>query len=154
MTKSRWFPFLILAVSTLGFIDATYLTVQHYTDIALPCTITYGCETVTNSSYSMIFEIPVALLGACFYLSILFLCYAALEFKQKKLLKVASLLSIFGFAFSLWFVFVQIFIIHAICQYCMLSAITSTTIFIASMIYLYKLKTSVTSPLLSVMHEE
>ncbi|MFA6018416.1 MAG: vitamin K epoxide reductase family protein [Patescibacteria group bacterium] len=154
MTESRWFPFLILAVSTLGFIDATYLTVQHYADIGLPCTITYGCETVTNSSFSMMFGIPVALLGVCFYVSILFLSYAALEFKQKKLLKVVSLLSIFGFVFSLWFVFVQFFIVHAICQYCMLSALTSTTIFVASMVYLYKLKTSVTSPLLSAMHEE
>jgi uncharacterized membrane protein len=48
-------------------------------------------------------------------------------------LRLTLAYSSIGFVFSMWFVFVQAFLLHAFCQYCMLSATTSTTIFIISM---------------------
>ena len=138
MQTPRWYFISVLSVASLGFIDATYLTIQHYTNFTLPCTITHGCEFVTNSAYSSILGIPVALLGALYYASVLLATYSALEFKHEKLMRFVALSTTFGFLFSCWFVYAQLFLIHAICQYCMLSALTSTTLFVVSMVYLAK----------------
>ncbi len=120
----------MLGVALLGFADATYLTVAHYTDARLPCTITHGCQVVTTSSYSEIFGIPVALLGALYYLTMFGMLFIAVDKKNERLLRLAGKFTLAGFLFSLWFVFAQIFLIHAICQWCMGSAITSTVLFV------------------------
>lgn len=158
---SQWYPFSLLAISAIGFIDATYLTVQHYTDFTLPCTITHGCDLVTKSEYSSIMGVPVALLGALFYVGIFLATYIILETKTQKNLRFVAYSTIAGFLFSLWFMYVQAFIIHAFCQYCILSAITSTTLFILSMVYVRRVsqkksspKTSDPSPLPIATHEE
>lgn len=140
--KARWYPFTALAIAGLGFIDATYLTVQHFTQFTLPCSISHGCELVTTSSYSSIFGIPVALLGALYYVSVLIAICGAMEFAKPQWLKLIAIATTTGFLFSLWFVYLQIFVIHAICQYCMLSAMTSTGLFVVSMVYLRKLVVS------------
>ncbi len=159
MTASRWYPFTILGVSILGFFDAAYLTIQHYTQFTLPCTITHGCDLVTKSEYSSIAGVPVALLGALFYLAMFFATYIIIETKRHDLLRFVALGSIAGFLSSCWFVYLQFFVIHAICQYCMLSALTSTTLFVASIVYfskeyLRRAKTSSTSPSQVSTHEE
>lgn len=139
MTTSRWYPITALILAGVGFADATYLTVEHYTSFSLPCSITNGCEAVTNSVYSLMFGIPVALLGSLYYVSVLIAIYVMLEFGAKQYLKYVALASTAGFVFSLWFVYVQIFLIGAICQYCMISACTSTLLFAASMKFLWDL---------------
>ncbi len=138
MTASRWYPFTILGVSIIGFFDAAYLTIQHYTQFTLPCTITHGCDLVTKSEYSSIMGVPVALLGAIYYLAIFLAVYIMIETKKTECLRFIAIATTFGFLFSAWFVYLQLFVILAICQYCMLSAITSTTMFIASIVYFSK----------------
>ena len=138
MTASRWYPLTILVVSILGFFDAAYLTIQHYTQFTLPCTITHGCDLVTKSVYSSILGVPVALLGALYYLVIFLATYIILETKKTEYLRFVAIATIAGFLFSAWFVYLQLFVIHAICQYCMLSALTSTTMFALSVVYFSK----------------
>lgn len=154
MTNPRWYPITALILAGVGFADATYLTIDHYTSFSLPCTITNGCETVTNSVYSTMLGIPVALLGSLYYVGVLLAVYIILEFGAKQYLKYVAMASTAGFVFSLWFVYVQIFLIGAICQYCMVSAFTSTLLFVASMKYLYDLRTSSPSPLPPEAHSE
>jgi len=137
---SRWYPFTAIGIAGLGFIDATFLTIEHYTTFTLPCSITNGCELVTTSSYSSILGIPVALLGAMYYVGILLAVYGSLEFAKPQWLKWIAAATTAGFLFSAWFVYLQLFVIHAICQYCMLSALTSTALFVASLIYLKKIR--------------
>ncbi len=138
MLASRWYPFTILGVSILGFFDSVYLTIQHYTQFALPCTITHGCDIVTKSEYSSIMGVPVALLGAIYYLTIFLAAYIIIETKKTEYLRFIAIATPLGFLFSAWFVYLQLFVLHAICQYCMLSAITSTTMFVVSMVYVWK----------------
>lgn len=138
MATSRWYPFTVLAVSIVGFFDAAYLTIQHYTQFTLPCTITHGCDLVTKSEYSQIMGIPVALLGALYYLAIFLAVYIMMETKKTEYLRFVAIATTFGFLFSAWFVYLQFFVIHAICQYCMFSAFTSTTMFVASVVYFSK----------------
>lgn len=134
----RWYPFTALGIAGVGFIDATFLTIQHYTTFTLPCSIANGCELVTTSPYSFILGIPVALLGALYYVSVLLAVYGSLEFSKPQWLKWIAIATTTGFLFSAWFVYLQLFVIHAICEYCMLSALTSTSLFIVSMVYLRK----------------
>lgn len=124
---------LVLFVALLGFIDAGYLTVEHYKNTIPPCSVTGGCEVVLTSIYSKILGIPVSLLGSIFYLLILIGAFAYLESKNDKFLKWSLLLTIPGFIFALWFVYVQIFILHSYCIYCLVSFLTTTILFTLSM---------------------
>lgn len=121
-----------LVLSFIGFIDAGFLTIEHFRGSVPPCNIASGCEAVTTSAYSQIFGIPVALGGAIYYLAVFILSLAYLDRRNPRLFNIAALLTIFGFLFSAWFVFVQLVLLKAICEWCMYSALTSTTLFILS----------------------
>ncbi len=125
----------VLVLGTLGFIDASYLTVSHYFRIPLPCSIVNGCETVTTSIYSTVFGIPVALLGAAYYLAIVLIAVFSLDRKNTGVMKWVRFISAAGFLASLIFVSLQLFVLHAICLYCMTSAVTTTAIFIFSALF-------------------
>lgn len=127
--KAKWLPITMLVVSILGFADATYLSVKHFTGENIPCTITHGCDVVTKSAYSEILGIPVALLGSAFYLTVFALVFLAMDNKNMRLLRYAGLFTIVGFGASLWFLAAQAFLIRAFCQWCLVSAATSTVLF-------------------------
>ena len=129
-------------ISLIGFLDAVWLTVKYYIG-SIDCSVIAGCQDVLNSSYSAVFNIPVAILGAIFYLFILTSALAYIDSKYKYSLKILSIIPTLGFLFSLWLVYLQFFVINAICIYCMLSATTSTLLFILSLV-LIKKKTYIT----------
>ncbi len=135
---SKWLPVAFLIISAFGFADATYLTTQHYLGLPVACSILEGCEQVTTSPYSFIFGIPVALLGSMFYLTVLILSVIYLDSKKIKFLNFIAIITPIGFLASLYFVYLQIFVIKAICLWCMGSATTSTLLFILSLIYLHR----------------
>ena len=114
-------------VAFLGFLDATFLTIEHFKNTIPPCT-TGGCEVVLTSEYSVIFGIPLALLGSLFYLSVIILCVLILTNFKEIFLKLFYLLAGWGLIFSLFLLALQAFVIHAFCQYCLLSLATSTGI--------------------------
>lgn len=132
----RWILVSFLALGFLGFIDTSYLTVSHYTGSELSCTLTGGCGEVTGSEYSTIFGVPLALLGLLYYLGIVILTKLYWDLKKHSFLNLIRLMTVSGFVFSLYLVYLQIYVIEAICQYCMLSAISSTLLFIVSLISL------------------
>jgi uncharacterized membrane protein len=123
-----------LTISLIGFVDATYLTIQHYRGASLDCYVLRDCEEVTTSEYATIGLIPIALVGALYYLSIILLSAAYLDTKRNRLLTIISLLTTFGFLVSLILVYLQIFVIRALCSYCFLSALASTALFTLAMI--------------------
>lgn len=123
----------ILIVALLGFVDATYLTIEHYKGNIPPCSVISGCEVVLTSIYSQVLGIPTALVGSLFYLFILIGVFAYLESKKTTLLKWSLILTIPGFIFSLWFVYIQIFELHSYCIYCLGSFLTSTLLFVTTL---------------------
>jgi len=129
----------VLVISLIGFIDATYLTVEHYKNVVPPCSITEGCEDVLTSTYAVVGGIPVALAGAVYYFLILASAFAYLESKNSRFLKFAFGLTVLGFLASLWFVYLQFFVINSLCAYCLVSALTSILLFIAA-IYVFSRK--------------
>jgi uncharacterized membrane protein len=122
------------ALGFLGFLDSTYLTIVHFKNIIPPCDIHFGCETVLTSNYSMLGPLPLALFGAIFYLAVIVLSILAIT-NPRNLHVKALVFSIFvGFLISLYLFLVQLFIIHAFCQYCLLSEITSTLLLIPALL--------------------
>jgi uncharacterized membrane protein len=130
---------ILLIVALIGFADAGYLTVEHYKDAIPPCSITGGCESVLTSGYATIAGLPVSLIGAVYYLLIAVGIFTYIESKKTRLLKLALLLVVLGFIATLWFVYLQLFVIKAICLYCMGSALTTTLLFIGA-VYVFHLQ--------------
>lgn len=135
----KWLVWLFVLFSLAGFLDATYLTVKHYFGTPINCSIFAGCEKVTTSQYATLWGIPVALLGAIYYLIIFVLVVAYLDTKKERVMYFTARLTLMGFLASLWFLYLQLFVIKAICLYCVVSALTSTMLFIFGIIML-KLK--------------
>lgn len=114
-------------VAFLGFLDASYLTIEHFKNSIPPCT-TGGCEAVLTSKYAVILGVPMALLGSLFYLSVIVLCLLILTSYKEIFLKIFYILAVWGFVFSMFLLGLQAFVIHSFCQYCLLSVATSTGI--------------------------
>lgn len=116
-----------------GLLDAGYLTVLHYKNIIPPCTLA-GCEKVLNSTYSMLGPVPVALLGVIFYLTVIVICLLILIEGKNELLRVFYFMTAVGFLASLVLFFIQFYLIHSFCQYCILSEVISVGIFVLSLL--------------------
>ena len=127
------FPFIAVVAAIVGLGDAVYLTVHHYTQEAVPCSLITGCETVLTSAYAEIFGVPLALFGAAAYFAAFSLALLA-AFGNRRLWFAFGLISALMFGFTLWLIYLQGFVIEAFCQFCLLSAITSTTLFIVALV--------------------
>lgn len=123
------FIFYSLILGFLGFLDATYLTILHYKNVIPPCTIG-SCETVMTSKYSMVGPLPLALLGSLFYLGVIVLCLLLITNYKRIFLDFFYLLVAIGFLVSLVLLYIQGFLLHAFCQYCLLSEAISTGLLI------------------------
>lgn len=120
---------LFCIVSALGLLDAGYLTFKHYLGGVPPCTLR-GCEVVLTSPQSEIMGIPVALFGLLYYATVLLLSLTYIISKKEITLRYAAYFTPVGFISSVYFVYLQLFVINAICLYCMASAATSTILFV------------------------
>lgn len=137
---SKWVLITLIVVSFIGFYDATYLTAKHYTGGSVNCNLVDGCEKVLSSEYSTIFGVPVALGGMLFYLFVFLTSLIYLDSKNHKWLYLIPPATVVGLLASGYFVYLQIYVIESICQYCMLSAITSSILFVTAMVLLKQLR--------------
>lgn len=126
--------FIFLALGIIGFFDAGYLTLKHYTHTPIGCSLVQGCERVTTSEYAVVGGVPVALLGTLYYFIIALFSGIYLKTKNKKWIRAEIIITPIGFAASVWFVYAQLFIIGAICLYCIGSVFISTALFVVSMV--------------------
>lgn len=124
MTLSR-FRTILYAVAALvslaGVADATYLSVQALTGETLSCGGSPDCFRVLGSSYARVGGIPVALLGALAYFSAFtFATFAAFGYPRARTLLLPTIGAMF--LGTLWLLYVQAFLLHAYCRYCLFSA--------------------------------
>src|SRR5262249_49899975 len=124
MTASRFGTILYAAVAIVavaGLADAPYLTVQALTCGALSCGGSAGCFWVLGSSYAKVGGIPVALIGALAYFSVFtFATFAAFGYARAG--KFVAIMVSMMFLATLWLLYVQAFLLHAYCRYCLFSA--------------------------------
>jgi len=105
----------------LGLADATYLTVLALTGETAACGGQAGCSEVLASAYSKVAGIPVAMLGvAGYFTAFTFATFAGFDYLRAQkffALTVGAL-----FAATLWLLYVQAFLLHSFCRYCLFSA--------------------------------
>jgi uncharacterized membrane protein len=102
-------------VALAGIGVAGYLTWVHFDDAALVCVAGGGCETVQESEYAEIAGIPVALLGLGSYVVLLGL--VLWDTATARL--AAAALALVGLLFSMYLVILQLFVIDAVCVWCL-----------------------------------
>jgi uncharacterized membrane protein len=114
-------------VSLIGLADSIYLTIEHVTGRSVRCTIVAGCSEVLSSQYAVVAGVPLALVGAAAYFSVFSLAILA-AFGYRSAAKLLTVLVIAMFLVSLWLIYLQAFVIHAFCQFCLLSAAVTTAL--------------------------
>lgn len=122
---------LLIALSFIGLINASFLSWKHYTKKHLVCPLNDKCEKVTESKWSHIFGIRNDVLGVLYYIfSILFvLC---ILFFDKSLKSIFISINLTAVLFSIFLLYIQARIIKKYCFYCLISAILNLFIFIFS----------------------
>jgi uncharacterized membrane protein len=114
----------LLLLTFVGIGIAGYLTYVHYKGLSPICAVGQGCEKVQSSKYAKVGGVPVPLIGLIGYVAILGSLIARGELARL----ATAAMAIFGALFSGYLTFLELFRIHAICQWCVGSAIVMTTI--------------------------
>lgn len=113
----------ILVLALVGIGIAGYLTYIHYAGLKPLCVAGGGgCEKVQSSSASKLAGVPVAVLGLIGYV---FIAGTALV-RTEAARMAGACAAIAGFGFSAYLTYQELFVIHAICQWCVASAILMT----------------------------
>ena len=109
----------VLAV--IGLAEATYLTVINLLGETAVCGGSPDCFRVLGSVYAKVGRIPVAGLGALAYFTAFsFATFAAFGYARARTFFFAVVVAMF--AATLWLLYVQAFLLHAFCRYCLFSA--------------------------------
>jgi uncharacterized membrane protein len=117
---------VIAAIAAIGIGVATYIAIADASRGAPVCLAGGGgCETVASSSYSHLLGINVADFGIVGYVLILTTAFIAGDLGRFG----GFALSLVGFGFSVYLTYLELFRIHAICQWCVGSAVLMTTLF-------------------------
>lgn len=127
----------ILLFIFLGLADTAYLSFEHYTNFVPPCPVHsvlgsfIDCNKVLTSAYSQFFGIPLAYLGLAYFLTLFFL-----KFVSSK--KIFFGITVLALAASGYLIYLQLFVLHAICIYCMICAAVNIILFILAGTYFVK----------------
>ena len=121
-----WAP---VVLSLLGIFVSGYLSVKRLTGGSLVCSRWAQCDTVNNSVYAKISGVPVAFIGLAGYLVLLGLAVAALQTwgpTHRRLLAISFVLALGGVGFSAYLTYIELFVIEAVCNWCVASAVLIT----------------------------
>lgn len=115
----------MIALTVIGLGVASYLTYIHYAGIKPVCTAGGSCLKVQSSIYSELAGVPVALIGLIGYVAIL----ASLLAPEGESTRFATAaFTVPGFGFSAYLTYRELFSIHAICEWCVSSAVIMTVL--------------------------
>ena len=126
---------IVAMLALAGIFDATYLLLYKLGYIGLLSCSIGSCETVNSSKWATFLGAPVAGWGVAFYVALFVLALVSTGERYAESRGMAQLLVAFagtGALFSAWLTWLELFKIHAICQWCATSAILVTAIFVIS----------------------
>jgi uncharacterized membrane protein len=103
---------------------SAYLTWVHYAEVEPICTGISDCVRVQSSSYAELAGVPVAVIGLAGYLGIL----GSLAVPGDAGRQLTAFLALVAVGFSAYLTYIEIAVIHAICQWCVASAIVSAAL--------------------------
>ena len=129
---------LVMAVAGVGV--AGYLTYTHYNQGALVCAVG-NCHAVQTSQYAQIGPVPIAIFGLAMYVAVIVLGVA--RWRRPDVLSTATMgaftLALAGTVYAAYLTYLEIDVIHAICQWCVTSAILTAGILVAEGIGTYRI---------------
>lgn len=126
--KARKVLYAIAAMIALfGLADGIYLTVEHVTGRTAQCIASSGCQDVLSSKYAAMGPVPLAAVGALAYFTAFSLALLA-AFGYAKCRALFALLVGGMFAITLWLLYLQAYVLHAFCDYCLFSAGVTTAL--------------------------
>jgi uncharacterized membrane protein len=130
---------IVAMLALAGIFVAMYLLLYKLGMIGhLTCSIG-SCETVNTSKWASFLGIPVAGWGVAFYVSLFVLALVSTSERYAESRGMALALVVVaatGVLFSAWLTWLELFRIHAICQWCVISAILVTVTFVVSVLEL------------------
>ena len=126
--RGRGWDAAVALVALAGLTDAVYLTVEHLTGQSVRCMVVSGCDEVLQSSYATVAAgVPVAAVGAAAYFTAFSLATLA-AFGYDGARRLLAPLVALMFLATLWFLYLQSFVIRAFCTYCLISAAVTTAL--------------------------
>lgn len=134
------------ALSLTGIFVAAYLWLYKLGRIGTMMCGSGGCETVQFSSWSRFLGVDVALIGLVGYVGLLLLALASLQpvlADTRWPARALAVLSGIGVAFAVYLTWLELFVIHAICRWCVGSAVIITGIFLCSLLDLRRRKSPI-----------
>ncbi len=136
----KWIYRSSVALSVLGLLVSIYMTIYKLTENPNMCLGNGGCSKVNSSIYSEVNGIPVAVVGIAGYLVILVLLLLEnrIDFLKNNGTMALFGLALIGFLFTIYLIYVELALIHALCPFCVTSQITMTILFILSVIRLVR----------------
>ena len=126
---------IIALLAVLGILVASYLTLYKVGAIAELVCRTGSCETVQLSRWATFLGLPVAAWGIVFYVVLLALALTGLQSRFIDSRAVSMALVVWtgwGVLFSAWLTYLELFVIDAICQWCVVSAVLVVIAFVFS----------------------
>ena len=128
---------LLVLLALVGAGIALYLTLYKAGVIGVLSCSLGSCETVNTSKWSMLFDIPIATWGLGAYIVLLVLALAGSSASRAESVPIArALVALSGWSvlFSGWLTYLELFVIHAICIWCVTSAVLWVAILAVSLI--------------------
>jgi uncharacterized membrane protein len=117
----------LAVVCLAGIAVAGYLTYVHYRPAALICTTGGGCETVQQSKYAVLAGIPIAVFGLVAWTVALVLVLWDSETARQLLVALALVAAVF----AAYLIVLQLFVIDAVCTWCMINDVILTPLLVA-----------------------
>lgn len=134
--RLRLLRFILIGLSVIGLGVAGYLTYSAFSLSDALCAPGGGCDIVRQSEYSKVAGVPVALIGLVGYLGILgvLLLEESVEFFADNGPMLVFGMSLIGFIYSIYLTYLELYVIHAICPWCVASAIIMTLVFAVALV--------------------
>jgi uncharacterized membrane protein len=136
---------VIWIAAFIGLAVSGYLAYVKLFHQPIYCTPGLGdCVTVNSSQWSVLWGIPLAVFGMLSYLAVLFLVFFGqkIAFLTRYSRLIVFGIGTFGFLYSLYLTYLELFVLKAICQWCLVSALCMTVIFIASILWIKRVPES------------
>jgi uncharacterized membrane protein len=127
---------LTALIALVGVFVATYLALYKAGFIGSLACGTGSCETVQQSPWAKLFGLPVAVWGIGYYVAVFAIAFAGVQdrwVEDRRIALALLALTAWGTLFSGYLTYLELFVIHAICRYCVVSAILAVLLFALSL---------------------
>jgi len=111
-------------VAAVGVAVAAYLSYEKLSGVVGPCLVGSGCDVVSSSPYSSVLGIPVALFGLAWSSMALVASLAWWRSTDRRPLYLLYAGGLVGLVFELYLVYLQLFVIRAVCSWCVVYGAT------------------------------